>query len=65
MHRGFRRFGESDAARGVSSIPRAESADKSSATGTALGVLAPVLLPLMALPGPAARMARIVPGLHW
>ncbi|WP_216917256.1 SDR family oxidoreductase [Nocardia noduli] len=65
MHRGFRRFGESDAARGVSSIPRAEDADKSSATGTALGVLAPVLLPLMALPGPAARMARIVPGLHW
>ncbi|WP_280484663.1 hypothetical protein [Nocardia cyriacigeorgica] len=30
-----------------------------------LTALSPVLLPLMALPGPAARMARVVPGLHW
>jgi hypothetical protein len=33
--------------------------------GGALSALAPVIMPLMALPTPAARVARLVPGLHW
>ncbi|MEV0293584.1 SDR family oxidoreductase [Nocardia sp. NPDC050710] len=70
MHQGFRWFGESHAAQGKSEASAtsdpAEAKDKSSVpVGAALSVMAPVLLPLMALPSPAARMARMVPGLHW
>jgi len=30
-----------------------------------LARLAPVLLPLMSMPSPAARLTRVIPGLHW
>ncbi|WP_228001136.1 SDR family oxidoreductase [Nocardia australiensis] len=71
MHQGFRVFGESHAAQGKSPVVVAtrDTVTESAATPArgrgALVALAPVLLPLMALPGPAARIARVVPGLHW
>lgn len=69
MHQGYRMFGESKAAAGVA--PRPEGPGAATADQLAdkprspLTALSPVLLPLMALPGPAARVARVVPGLHW
>ncbi|MBF6320026.1 SDR family oxidoreductase [Nocardia cyriacigeorgica] len=69
MHQGYRIFGESKAAAGMA--PRPEGPGAATADQLAerprspLTALSPVLLPLMALPGPAARMARVVPGLHW
>ncbi|MGO4614179.1 SDR family oxidoreductase [Nocardia sp. 2YAB30] len=66
MHQGFRLFGESRAAQGdtdpATMKPAAADARHSRMP---LAVLAPVIMPLMALPGPAARVARIVPGLQW
>ncbi|WP_054813941.1 SDR family oxidoreductase [Nocardia arizonensis] len=65
MHQGYRLFGESSAAQGISALPAATGNGSELASGTALTALAPVLRPLMAMPGPAARVARIVPGLRW
>ncbi|MFI9508314.1 SDR family oxidoreductase [Nocardia sp. NPDC052566] len=73
MHQGFRLFGESRAAQGASAKKKAQEpaadTEPESAESTPgrnpLSLLAPVAVPLMALPSPAARMARIVPGLHW
>ncbi|MBF6206123.1 MULTISPECIES: SDR family oxidoreductase [Nocardia] len=68
MHQGFRMFGESSAAQGDSD--RRSGADSPTAAAPApsrgpLSALAPVVMPLMALPAPAARLARVVPGLQW
>ncbi|WP_069166887.1 SDR family oxidoreductase [Nocardia altamirensis] len=61
LHQGFRLFGESTAAQG-----KKKSAAQAGDSGrNPLTVLGPVLMPLMALPGPAARVARVVPGLQW
>ncbi|MFF7940755.1 SDR family oxidoreductase [Nocardia gamkensis] len=67
MHQGYRMFGESRAARGdAERRPAHLSPATAPATGGgALSALAPVIMPLMALPTPAARVARMVPGLHW
>jgi NAD(P)-dependent dehydrogenase (short-subunit alcohol dehydrogenase family) len=67
MHQGYRMFGESRAARGdAERRPADPSPAPAPATGGgALSALAPVIMPLMALPTPAARVARVVPGLHW
>jgi NAD(P)-dependent dehydrogenase (short-subunit alcohol dehydrogenase family) len=71
MHQGFRLFGESHAAQGNTPVSEAkDTAAEEPAEGRAPGrgalvALEPVLLPLMALPSPAARIARVVPGLHW
>ncbi|MGV9331683.1 SDR family oxidoreductase [Nocardia sp. NPDC003726] len=65
MHQGFRLFGESRAARGDSHDRPAESSPATEASGGPLSALAPVIMPLMALPRPAARVARVVPGLQW
>ncbi|MFG1798138.1 SDR family oxidoreductase [Nocardia sp. NPDC049149] len=60
LHQGFRLFGESTAAQGKKSAAQAGDSGRNPLT-----VLGPVLMPLMALPGPAARVARVVPGLQW
>ncbi|KIA62607.1 SDR family oxidoreductase [Nocardia vulneris] len=68
LHQGFRLFGESHAAQGNKAVAPAQAAaaEPSGERGRSpLTVLAPVLMPLMALPGPAARVARVVPGLQW
>ncbi|MGV9817263.1 SDR family oxidoreductase [Nocardia xishanensis] len=66
LHQGFRMFGESHAARGVSNeVPVSPGAAEDSSGRGPLTLLGPVLLPLMALPNPAARVARVVPGLQW
>ncbi|WP_431970416.1 SDR family oxidoreductase [Nocardia sp. bgisy134] len=66
MHQGFRMFGESHAAQGVSTeVPVSPGAAEDSSGRGPLTLLAPVLLPLMALPNPAAKVARVVPGLQW
>ncbi|QIS11931.1 SDR family oxidoreductase [Nocardia arthritidis] len=66
MHQGFRLFGESRAAAGkkVAAEANAVLPEQDSARGP-LDLLAPVVIPLMALPTPAARVARMVPGLRW
>lgn len=67
MHQGFRWFGESHAAQGKQQTvapAAADDADQDSGRN-ALSYLAPVVLPLMALPSPAARVTRVIPGLHW
>ncbi|CAM4157387.1 SDR family oxidoreductase [Nocardia ninae] len=61
LHQGFRLFGESPAAQGK----KKAAAKKADAGRSPLQVLSPVLMPFMALPGPAARVARVVPGLQW
>ncbi|MBF6210343.1 SDR family oxidoreductase [Nocardia puris] len=66
LHQGFRMFGESTAAQGTK-VPAQVSpgASADSPSRGPLTLLAPVILPLMALPNPAARVARVVPGLQW
>ncbi|MCP2288469.1 SDR family oxidoreductase [Nocardia amikacinitolerans] len=64
MHQGFRLFGESSAAKGVSA-PAQVSPGAAEDGRSPLTLLGPVLMPLMALPNPAARVARVVPGLQW
>lgn len=61
LHQGFRMFGESTAAQGKK--PSKKPAGDSGRSP--LTVLAPVLMPFMSMPGPAARVARVVPGLQW
>ncbi|WP_063037515.1 SDR family oxidoreductase [Nocardia pseudovaccinii] len=68
MHQGFRWFGESHAAQGKQqkTVAPAATDDADQDSGrNALSYLAPVVLPLMALPSPAARVTRVIPGLHW
>ncbi|MGQ4601548.1 SDR family oxidoreductase [Nocardia sp. R6R-6] len=68
MHQGFRIFGESRAAQGKTTRATASAAPAAADTEpdrSPLSVLAPVLMPLMTLPTPAARVARVVPGLQW
>ncbi|MGV9614393.1 SDR family NAD(P)-dependent oxidoreductase, partial [Nocardia xishanensis] len=66
LDQGFRMFGESHAARGVSNeVAVSPGAAEGSSGRGPLTLLGPVLLPLMALPNPAARVARVVPGLQW
>lgn len=67
LHQGFRLFGESRAAQGVpgKTAAPAEPAAKTEPSRSPLTMLGPVVVPLMALPTPAARLARMVPGLHW
>ncbi|MET9217098.1 MULTISPECIES: SDR family oxidoreductase [unclassified Nocardia] len=67
MHTGFRLFGESTAAQGkpVLAEPAPEPAEPAEPSRNALTVLAPVLTPLMVMPSPAARVSRMLPGVHW
>ncbi|MFI5776516.1 SDR family oxidoreductase [Nocardia sp. NPDC051570] len=62
LHQGYRRTGESTAAQGKpeSGTPATERPSRSP-----LLALAPIVQPLMGLPGPAARLANRIPGLHW
>ncbi|GGK33473.1 SDR family oxidoreductase [Nocardia camponoti] len=60
MHTGFRMFGESTAAQGKST-----EASSTEPSRSALSMLGPVLSPLMVVPSPAARMSRVLPGIHW
>jgi NAD(P)-dependent dehydrogenase (short-subunit alcohol dehydrogenase family) len=61
LHRGFRMFGESGAARGDAASATAEHADSRSP----LLALAPIVQPLMGMPSPATRITNRIPGLHW
>ncbi|MEU7632441.1 SDR family oxidoreductase [Nocardia sp. NPDC049220] len=68
MHQGFRLFGESHAAQhstNSATVQEAPAEPDAQQAPSPLAVLAPVVMPLMALPGPAARIARVVPGIHW
>ncbi|WP_028478061.1 SDR family oxidoreductase [Nocardia sp. CNY236] len=66
MHQGFRLFGESRAAhRNRTAAQSGVTTATAAPDHSALSVLAPVIIPLMAMPGPAARIARVVPGLQW
>lgn len=66
LHQGYRMFGESHAAQGVSASTEAKAEDANKpVVARALAALTPALLPLTALPGPVARVARLLPGLHW
>ncbi|WP_043651154.1 SDR family oxidoreductase [Nocardia thailandica] len=63
MHTGYRLFGESAAARNDAPAPAPDQG--ASTSRTPLTVLAPVLAPLMVMPSPAARVSRVLPGIHW
>ncbi|MFG1773377.1 SDR family oxidoreductase [Nocardia salmonicida] len=63
LHTGFRFFGESTAAQGKST-PQVVT-EPAEPTRNALTVLGPVLAPLMVMPHSAARMSRVLPGVHW
>ncbi|MBF6239370.1 SDR family oxidoreductase [Nocardia otitidiscaviarum] len=67
LHQGFRMFGESKAAKtGAAEAGTAEAGKTESApTRSPLLALAPVVQPLMGLPGSAARITNVIPGLHW
>ena len=66
MHQGFRWFGESPAAQGKQTVVPTAAVETDQDSGrNALSYLAPVVLPLMALPSPAARVTRVIPGLQW
>ncbi|WP_410875536.1 SDR family oxidoreductase [Nocardia sp. A7] len=67
MHTGFRLVGESSAAqRKPGEVPVVvEPVEVAEPTRNALAVLGPVFAPLMVMPGSAARMGRILPGVHW
>ncbi|MFC4128042.1 SDR family oxidoreductase [Nocardia rhizosphaerae] len=68
LHTGFRLFGESTAAQGKSVVapaPAEPAPEPAEPSRNALTVLAPVLTPLMVMPSPAARMSRMLPGVHW
>ncbi|MFF0454700.1 SDR family oxidoreductase [Nocardia africana] len=62
LHQGFRRTGESTAAR----HGRAAAGETAESGGRSpLLALAPVVQPLMGLPTPAARIVNRLPGLNW
>ncbi|WP_280336399.1 SDR family oxidoreductase [Nocardia wallacei] len=58
LHRGFRMLGDSTPTRVSRTAVTAPA-------GGPLLPLAPIILPLMSLPGPAAALANRIPGLHW
>lgn len=62
LHQGFRRFGESKAAKEGKPAPETDAHKESRSP---LLALAPVVQPLMGLPGSAARITNVIPGLHW
>ncbi|AHH17956.1 putative oxidoreductase, SDR family [Nocardia nova SH22a] len=67
LHRGYRMFGESAAARrgsGDRAVVTEAASDDSGRRGPLLA-LAPVVQPLMGMPSPAARIVNRVPGLNW
>ncbi|WP_330181340.1 SDR family oxidoreductase [Nocardia sp. NBC_01503] len=64
LSQGFRMFGESKAARPDRSVA-AETAGAKPESRSPLLALAPIVQPLMGLPGPAARIANTIPGLNW
>lgn len=68
LHRGFRLLGESTPTRKNSGTAISETAGEvanKAPVGGPLLALAPIIQPLMSLPGPAARIANRIPGLHW
>ncbi|MFC4372774.1 SDR family oxidoreductase [Nocardia halotolerans] len=67
MHTGFRLVGESTAAQGKPAAEPVVAASEEPVppSRNALTVLGPVLAPLMVMPSPAARMSRMLPGVHW
>ncbi|MGX1804426.1 SDR family oxidoreductase [Nocardia sp. NPDC055321] len=70
LHQGFRMFGESKAAAPVAAITAgtpdaAADTDAAPAGRSPLLALAPIVQPLMGLPGGAARFTNTIPGLHW
>ncbi|MBF6180267.1 SDR family oxidoreductase [Nocardia otitidiscaviarum] len=65
LHQGFRMFGESKAAKAGAAEAGAAEAGKTAPTRSPLLALAPVVQPLMGLPGSAARITNVIPGLHW
>ncbi|MCP9619405.1 SDR family oxidoreductase [Nocardia otitidiscaviarum] len=65
LHQGFRMFGESKAAKAGAAEAGAAEVGKTAPTRSPLLALAPVVQPLMGLPGSAARITNVIPGLHW
>ena len=66
LHQEFRMFGESAAARREPVTTVAETTPGGESGGRSpLLALAPVVQPLMGMPGPAARIVNRFPGLHW
>ncbi|WP_306357783.1 MULTISPECIES: SDR family oxidoreductase [unclassified Nocardia] len=65
LHQGFRMFGESKAAEAGAAEAGAAEVAKTAPTRSPLLALAPVVQPLMGLPGSAARITNVIPGLHW
>ncbi|MBU3061862.1 SDR family oxidoreductase [Nocardia sp. NEAU-G5] len=69
LNRSFRMDRDSAAARGISGDsehdrPQADS-EKRSGEGGLLLTLAPVIQPMMGMPGPLTRITNRIPGLHW
>ncbi|MRH92726.1 SDR family oxidoreductase [Nocardia sp. SYP-A9097] len=64
LSQGFRMFGESKAAEPDRAAGTENNADKPESWSPLLA-LAPIVQPLMGLPGPAARIANTIPGLNW
>ncbi|WP_216899589.1 SDR family oxidoreductase [Nocardia alni] len=60
LHRGFRMFGESGAARGDSRPDTSKQSGRSP-----LLALAPIVQPLMGMPSPATHITNRIPGLNW
>jgi len=67
LHRGFRNSNESAAARGLSGADGRPAPDATASSGgrSPLLALAPLVQPLMGMPGPATRITNRIPGLHW
>ncbi|MFE3795881.1 SDR family oxidoreductase [Nocardia tengchongensis] len=73
LHQGYRMFGESKAARTQPPTPGAQPDPAATAetptdkpeSRSPLLALAPIVQPLMGLPGPAAKFTNRIPGLHW
>ncbi|NNH70767.1 SDR family oxidoreductase [Nocardia uniformis] len=63
LHQGFQRLGESKAAK--EGKPRADASGAHQESRSPLLALAPIVQPLMGLPGSAARITNVIPGLHW
>ncbi|MFB7723435.1 SDR family oxidoreductase [Nocardia sp. NPDC056100] len=64
LSQGFKTFGESKAAKPDPAAVTENASDKPESRSPLL-LLAPIVQPLMGLPGPAARFTNKIPGLHW
>ena len=62
LNRSYRMDEDSAAARGISD--GTEAAERSGGGGLLLR-LAPIIQPLMGMPGPVTRITNRIPGLHW